>query len=102
MNFHWKKTQVNRIKQWARWYLLQELVVQSVCAVELEHHVPGEGVFDAAHHVFCLSLRQLHRLRGLEERAKTLELWDGRQLFCRTGQKAETNEKQRRGKFFTH
>lgn len=63
-------------------YLLQELVVQSVGAVELEHHVPGERVFDAAHHIFCLSLRQLHRLGGLEERAETLELWDCRQLFC--------------------
>lgn len=64
------------------WYLLQELVIQRVCAVELEHHVSGEGVFDAAHHIFCLSLRQLHRVGRLEERAKTLELWDGRQLFC--------------------
>lgn len=63
-------------------YLLQELVIQGVCAVELEHHVPGERVFDAAHHVFRLSLRQLHLLRGLEERAEGLELWDGCQLFC--------------------
>ncbi len=39
-------------------------------------------MLDAAHHIFCLSLRQLHRLRRLEERAETLELWDGRQLFC--------------------
>lgn len=64
------------------WYLLQELVIQSVCAVELEDHMSGEGVFDAAHHIFCLGLRQLHWLRRLEERAKPLELWDGRQLFC--------------------
>ena len=64
------------------WYLLQELVVQSVCAVELEDHMSGEGVFNASHHVFRLSLCQLHRLRRLEERAKPLELWDGGQLFC--------------------
>lgn len=62
--------------------LLQELVVQSVCAVKLEHHVPGERVFDAAHHILSLSLRQLHWLGGLEEQAKTLEFWDGCQLFC--------------------
>lgn len=61
---------------------LQQLVVQSVCAVKLEHHVPGECVFDAAHHVLRLSLRQLHWLRGLEEWAETLEFWDGCQLFC--------------------
>lgn len=58
-------------------YLLQQLVVQSVRAVELEHHVSGKRVFDAAHNVFCLRLRQLHRLGGLEEWAETLELWDG-------------------------
>jgi len=65
-------------------YLLQELVVQRVCAVELEHHVPDEGVFDAAHHVFRLRFRQLHLLGGLEERPETLELGDGCQLFCKT------------------
>lgn len=63
-------------------HLLQQLVVQGVCAVELEDHVPGERVFDAAHHVLGLGLRQLHRLGGLKERAETLEFWDGGQLFC--------------------
>lgn len=63
------------------WNLLQKLVVERVGAVELEDHVPGEGVFDAAHHVFRLGFRQLHRLGRLEERAETLELGDGRQLF---------------------
>lgn len=65
-------------------YLLQQLVVQSVRAVKLKHHVSSEGVFDAANHVFSLCLSQLHRLRRLEERAKSLELWDGCQLFCQT------------------
>ena len=63
-------------------YLLQQLVVERVGAVELEHHVLGEGVLDAAHHVLCLRLRQLHRLGRLEQRAQPLELCDGRQLLC--------------------
>lgn len=42
--------------------LLEQLVVQRVCAVELEHHVSGECVLDAANHVFRLGLCQLYRL----------------------------------------
>lgn len=64
-----------------RCYLLQELVVKSVGAVKLEHHVSGKGVFNAADNVFCFSLRQLHRLGRLKEWTQTLELWDGCQLL---------------------
>lgn len=66
-----------------RCYLLQELVVQSVGAVKLEHHVSSKGVFNAADNVFRFSLRQLHRLGRLEEWTQTLELWDGCQLLYR-------------------
>lgn len=62
-------------------HLLQELIIQCVRAVKLEDHVPGERVFDAAHHVFRLGLRQLHWVRRLEKWTKTLEFWDGCELF---------------------
>lgn len=60
---------------------LQELVVQRVGAIKLEHQVTSERVFDAANHVFRLRLRQLHRLRGLEQRTETLELGNGGELL---------------------
>lgn len=47
----------------------------------LQHYVVLEGVFDAAHHVLCLSLRQLHRRRRLEQRPQLCKLRDSRQLL---------------------
>lgn len=55
----------------------------------LQDDVVLEGVFDAANHILRLSLRQLHRRRGLEEWAKLCKLRDGRQLLGIPGEGTE-------------
>ena len=63
--------------------ILQELVRQSVGAVELQDDVAGEDVLDGRHRVLRLGLGQLHRLAGPEEVAELelLQLRHGGQLL---------------------
>jgi hypothetical protein len=48
--------------------ILEVLVVQGVCDVELEHEVRVEDMLDARDHVLRLTLRELRRLGRLEHR----------------------------------
>mmetsp|Transcript_4894 Transcript_4894/g.17633 ORF Transcript_4894/g.17633 Transcript_4894/m.17633 type:complete len:665 (+) Transcript_4894:501-2495(+) len=69
--------------------VLQDLLLDGVGHVELQHDVRRKDVLHARHGVLGLLLHQLHRVAGLEERAEVRELWDLLQGLLEVGLEAQ-------------